>query len=67
MTVPPATVTALEPEALRDWVSQHEDLVVLDVRSEAEFNRRAPAPAPIVVASDGPYRRHSSSVSSSAS
>lgn len=37
MTVTPATVTALEPETLRSWASQHEDLIVLDVRSKAEF------------------------------
>ena len=39
MTSPTATtaVTALAPEALRSWVSEHEDLVVIDVRSAAEF------------------------------
>lgn len=37
MTASPTTVTALEPETLRSWVSHHEDLVVLDVRSAAEF------------------------------
>lgn len=30
-------VTALEPETLRQWMAQHEDLVVIDVRSAAEF------------------------------
>ena len=39
MTSPTATtaVTALAPEALRSWFSEHEDLVVIDVRSAAEF------------------------------
>ncbi len=31
------TVTSLNPEALRSWMTQHEDLTVLDVRSAAEF------------------------------
>ncbi len=39
MTSPsPATaITALAPETLRTWVSEHQDLVVIDVRSAAEF------------------------------
>ncbi|WP_427172210.1 rhodanese-like domain-containing protein [Arthrobacter sp. 92] len=35
-TAAPA-VTSLEPEALRDWLQEHQDLVVIDVRSAAEF------------------------------
>ncbi|MFJ5976693.1 rhodanese-like domain-containing protein [Arthrobacter sp. KFRI-F3372] len=30
-------VTALAPETLRSWIEQHQDLVVIDVRSAAEF------------------------------
>ncbi|MBG6218879.1 rhodanese-related sulfurtransferase [Arthrobacter sp. CAN_A6] len=30
-------VTSLDPEELRFWMTQHEDLTVLDVRSAAEF------------------------------
>lgn len=30
-------VTALAPETLRTWIDQHQDLVVIDVRSAAEF------------------------------
>jgi rhodanese-related sulfurtransferase len=30
-------VTALDPETLRAWFRQHEDLLVIDVRSGAEF------------------------------
>jgi rhodanese-related sulfurtransferase len=30
-------VTALAPEALQSWVKEHQDLVVIDVRSAAEF------------------------------
>ncbi|MDR6558274.1 rhodanese-related sulfurtransferase [Arthrobacter pascens] len=30
-------VTALAPETLRIWIDQHEDLVMVDVRSAAEF------------------------------
>lgn len=30
-------VTALAPETLRSWVIEHQDLVVIDVRSAAEF------------------------------
>ncbi|AUI53702.1 Rhodanese-related sulfurtransferase [Arthrobacter crystallopoietes] len=32
-----STVTALDPQTLRDWMNRHEDLIVLDVRSAAEF------------------------------
>ncbi len=32
-----SAVTALAPETLRSWISQHQDLVVIDVRSAAEF------------------------------
>ena len=32
---PPAT--ALAPETLRTWIAEHQDLVVIDVRSAAEF------------------------------
>jgi rhodanese-related sulfurtransferase len=39
MTSPSTTaaVTALAPEALRSWIVEHQDLVVIDVRSAAEF------------------------------
>ena len=30
-------VTALDPETLRGWFNDHQDLLVLDVRSAAEF------------------------------
>jgi rhodanese-related sulfurtransferase len=30
-------VTALAPETLRSWITEHQDLVVIDVRSAAEF------------------------------
>lgn len=30
-------VTTIEPETLREWTAQHQDLVVVDVRSAAEF------------------------------
>ncbi|NMR32075.1 rhodanese-like domain-containing protein [Arthrobacter sp. SF27] len=32
-----STVTALDAQTLRDWMDRHEDLIVLDVRSAAEF------------------------------
>jgi len=31
------TVSALAPEALRSWFAEHQDFVVIDVRSAAEF------------------------------
>ncbi len=31
------SITALAPEALRSWFQEHQDLVVIDVRSAAEF------------------------------
>jgi rhodanese-related sulfurtransferase len=31
------TVTDLDAQTLREWIDQHEDLIVLDVRSAAEF------------------------------
>lgn len=31
------TVTTVEPQTLREWMDKHEDLVVIDVRSAAEF------------------------------
>ncbi|MET1035339.1 MAG: rhodanese-like domain-containing protein [Arthrobacter sp.] len=31
------TLTALEPQTLREWITEHADLVVIDVRSAAEF------------------------------
>lgn len=37
MTSANTTVTTLDPQTLRQWMSQHEDLVILDVRSGAEF------------------------------
>ena len=30
-------VTALAPETLRSWFREHRDLIVIDVRSAAEF------------------------------
>ncbi|WP_458117269.1 rhodanese-like domain-containing protein [Arthrobacter sp. D2-10] len=33
----PSTAAAVAPEALRSWIDQHEDLVLIDVRSAAEF------------------------------
>lgn len=32
-----ANITTVEPEVLRQWITDNEDLVVLDVRSAAEF------------------------------
>lgn len=32
-----STVTALDPQTLREWMDRHEDLTVIDVRSAAEF------------------------------
>ncbi|WP_228389545.1 rhodanese-like domain-containing protein [Cumulibacter manganitolerans] len=32
-----STITALSPETLTSWIAQHQDLVVIDVRSAAEF------------------------------
>jgi rhodanese-related sulfurtransferase len=32
-----AAVTALAPETLQSWITEHQDLVVIDVRSAAEF------------------------------
>jgi len=32
-----AAVTALAPETLQSWIEDHQDLVVIDVRSAAEF------------------------------
>ena len=38
MTSSPApAVTALAPETLQSWIKEHRDLVVIDVRSAAEF------------------------------
>lgn len=37
MTSATTTVTTLDPETLRQWMAQHEDLVIIDVRSGAEF------------------------------
>lgn len=37
MTTASTTVTALDPKTLLQWMAQHEDLVVIDVRSAAEF------------------------------
>ncbi|GAA1116621.1 rhodanese-like domain-containing protein [Arthrobacter flavus] len=31
------SITALEPGTLREWATEHQDLVVIDVRSAAEF------------------------------
>ncbi len=32
-----STVAALDAQTLRDWMDKHEDLIVIDVRSAAEF------------------------------
>lgn len=32
-----STVTALDGQTLREWMDKHEDLIVIDVRSAAEF------------------------------
>ncbi|WP_144662937.1 rhodanese-like domain-containing protein [Paenarthrobacter nicotinovorans] len=34
---PSTAITALAPETLRSWVAEHHDLVIIDVRSAAEF------------------------------
>lgn len=31
------SITTIEPQILRQWITEHEDLVILDVRSAAEF------------------------------
>ena len=36
-TYPATAITALAPETLRSWIAEHHDLVVIDVRSAAEF------------------------------
>lgn len=33
-----SAVTSLAPETLRSWVNEHQDLLVIDVRSAAEFD-----------------------------
>ena len=37
MTSPFTAISALAPETLRSWTDEHQDLVVIDVRSAAEF------------------------------
>lgn len=37
MTSASTTITTVSPQTLREWITEHEDLVVLDVRSTAEF------------------------------
>lgn len=37
MTSPSTTITTVEPDTLRRWITDHEDLIVIDVRSAAEF------------------------------
>lgn len=37
MTSPSTTITAIEPATLRQWITDHEGLIVVDVRSAAEF------------------------------
>lgn len=37
MTNGSSTVTTLDPQTLREWIDKHEDLIVIDVRSAAEF------------------------------
>src|SRR5699024_401586 len=37
MNSPSTTITAVEPATVRQWITDHKDLVVIDVRSPAEF------------------------------
>ncbi|GEO97453.1 rhodanese-like domain-containing protein [Kocuria turfanensis] len=37
MTSASPTITTLEPGTLRQWTTEHEDLVIIDVRSAVEF------------------------------
>ncbi|GAA2001480.1 rhodanese-like domain-containing protein [Brevibacterium samyangense] len=37
MTSASLNLTTVEPQTLREWIDRHEDLVILDVRSAAEF------------------------------
>jgi rhodanese-related sulfurtransferase len=37
MTDGTQTATTLAPQTLREWITKHEDLIVIDVRSAAEF------------------------------
>lgn len=37
MTAQASDMTTLDPQTLREWLTQHEDLIVIDVRSAAEF------------------------------
>jgi rhodanese-related sulfurtransferase len=36
-STPAAAITTLAPETLRSWIPEHQDLVIIDVRSAAEF------------------------------
>ena len=40
MTSPFTAISALAPETLRSWTDEHQDLVVIDVRSAAEFESK---------------------------
>ena len=37
MISPSTAISALAPETLRSWVTEHQDLMIIDVRSAAEF------------------------------
>ncbi|MGC0249829.1 rhodanese-like domain-containing protein [Pseudactinotalea sp. Z1748] len=37
MTTASTTISTLEPTTLRQWMTEHQDLVIIDVRSAAEF------------------------------
>lgn len=37
MTSPASTITDIDAPTLRQWIDRHDDLIVLDVRSAAEF------------------------------
>lgn len=37
MNSPSTTITTVEPATVRQWITDHKDLVVIDVRSPAEF------------------------------
>lgn len=37
MTAQASDMTTLDPQTLREWLTEHEDLIVIDVRSAAEF------------------------------
>ena len=39
MNSPSTTITTVEPATVRQWITDHKDLVVIDVRSPAEIGR----------------------------